>query len=101
MDDFSSHLRSLRTQRMIGIKALGRDLGISYTYISHIERGKATPSQELIRKLALYFRVDEEELLLAAGKLPPDIEKILYEHRKEAVMVLRESFAKYHKPQQT
>src|SRR5262245_45111275 len=100
MQSFSAYLRSLRTQKMIGIKALARDLGISYTYVSHIERGKATPSDELIKKLALYFHVDDEELLLAAGKLPSDVEKILYEHPKEVVILLRESFAKYTKTQQ-
>jgi transcriptional regulator with XRE-family HTH domain len=83
---------------MIGIKALARELGISYTYISHIERGKATPSDDLIRKLAEYFHVDEEELLLAAGKFPSDVEKLLYDHPREVVTLLRESFANYAKP---
>ena len=45
------------------MKRLARDLGISHTYISHIERGKAQPSESLIRKFAAYFGVDEEDLL--------------------------------------
>jgi transcriptional regulator with XRE-family HTH domain len=85
----------------VGIKALARELGISYTYISHIERGKAKPSDELVKKLAAFFRVDEEELLVTAGRFPPDVEKILYEHPREVVMLLRESFAKYSKPPST
>ncbi len=34
------------------MKRLARDLGISHTYISHIERGKSQPSESLIRKFA-------------------------------------------------
>jgi transcriptional regulator with XRE-family HTH domain len=79
----------------VGIKRLARDLGISHTYISHIERGKAQPSAALIRKLAAYFEVDEESLLLAAGRFPHDIEELLDKHPREVVMVLRESFAAY------
>jgi transcriptional regulator with XRE-family HTH domain len=93
MTEFSSQLRALRTKRKIGIKSLARDLGVSYTYISHLERGRAKPSAELIKKLAAYFQVDEDDLNLAIGKLPADVEKILYEHPREVVMLLRESFA--------
>ena len=97
MDNFSVQLRSLRTKNHIGIKALAKELGISYTYISHIERGKAKPSDDLIKKLASYFSVNEEDLLLSAGRLPPDVEKLLYQHPKEIVMLLRESFGQYAK----
>jgi transcriptional regulator with XRE-family HTH domain len=77
------------------MKRLARDLGVSHTYISHIERGKSQPSESLIRKFAAYFGVDEEDLLLAAGKFPHDIEELLDKHPREVVMVLRESFASY------
>ena len=97
MEDFAARLRSLRTQNSIGIKALAKELGISYTYISHIERGKAKPSDDLVKKLAAFFGVNEEELLLSAGRFPPDVEKLLYQHPKEIVMLLRESFGQYSK----
>ena len=45
--------------------------------------------------MAAYFCVDEEELLLSVGKFLSDIEKILYEHPQEVVMLLRESFPAY------
>jgi transcriptional regulator with XRE-family HTH domain len=95
--DFPTKLKLLRSERNLGIKALARDLGISYTYISHIERGKAKPSEELVKKLAAFFQVDEEELLVSAGKFPSDVEKILYEHPHEIVMLLRESFGHHSK----
>ena len=97
MDDFSAKLRSLRSKNRIGIKVLAKDLGISYTYISHLERGKAKPSDDLIRKLASYFGVEEEDLLLSAGRFPPDVENLLYQHPKEVVLLLRESFPQYGK----
>mgnify|MGYP002869503041 CR=1 FL=1 len=98
MVDFSSQLRVLRTKNKIGIKSLARNLGVSYTYISHLERGRAKPSAELIKKLAAYFQVNEDDLILANGKFPADVEKILYEHQREVVMLLRESFGSYSKP---
>jgi transcriptional regulator with XRE-family HTH domain len=95
MADFGSELRRLRLKQGVGIKRLAQDLGISHTYISHIERGKTLPSETLIRKLAAYFNVNAEDLLLAAGKFPQDIEELLDKHPREVVMVLRESFASY------
>lgn len=95
MADLGHELRRLRTEKGLGIKRLARDLGISHSYISHIERGKSKPAELLIRRLAAYFGVDEENLLLAAGKYPQDIEEILDKHPREVVMVLRESFAAY------
>lgn len=95
MAEFGHRLRELRTGRKVGMKSLARTLGISHTYISHIERGKAQPSESLIRKFADYFKVDEESLLLAAGKFPQDIEEILNKHPQEVVMVLRGSFSSY------
>ena len=77
------------------MKSLARSLGISHTYISHLERSKAQPSEAFVRKLAAYFNVDEESLLLAAGKFPHDIEEILDKHPQEVVIVLRESFSSY------
>lgn len=95
MSDLGSKIKELRLKQKVGIKRLARELGISYTYISHIERGKAKPSEDLIRKVAAYFSVDEEDLLLASGRFPQDIEKILYENPREVVMLLRESFRPY------
>lgn len=95
MPQFGTQLRQLREAKQLGIKQLARHLGVSYTYISHIERGKSRPSQQLIRRLAGYFDVSEEDLLLAARRFPLDVEKILYEHPKEVAMILREAFTPY------
>jgi transcriptional regulator with XRE-family HTH domain len=88
-------LRMLRLRKGVGIKRLPHELGVSYSYISHIERGKVLPSKLLIRKLPAYFGVNEEELLLTAGKFLQDIEELLDKHPREVVMVLRESFVSY------
>lgn len=90
---FGHRLRELRTDKKVGMKSLARSLGISHTYISHLERGKAQPSEAFVRKLAAYFKVDEESLLLTAGKFPHDIEEILDKHPQEVVTVLRSFFA--------
>lgn len=95
MEGLGGTLRALRLKKGLGIKGLARDLSLSHSYISHIERGKTKPSESLVRRIAAYFGVDEENLLLASGRLPKDVERILYDHPEEAVRLLRESFPGY------
>lgn len=92
---FGQKLKELRVSKNIGIKPLAKKLGISYTYISHLENERKTPSYEFIKKLSKYFKTNEEELKLLSGKLPEDVLNIFYKHPYEAVSVLRERFNTY------
>lgn len=95
INSFASKLNHLRKNKRIGIRTLASKLGVSYTYISHIEAGRVIPSEKLIKKIARFFKVNAEELLVRSGKLPRDVKKIIYEHPEEAIFLLRESFASY------
>jgi transcriptional regulator with XRE-family HTH domain len=92
MTEFGQILRELRTKKGLGIKRLAPDLGVNYTYLSKLENGDLTPSEEVIGRVAKYFNYNNDRLLLAAGKIPPEILKILRENPDRAVEFLRERF---------
>ncbi|MBI4802993.1 MAG: helix-turn-helix transcriptional regulator [Elusimicrobia bacterium] len=85
MSTFGKQLRKLRIERGIGIKPLAKKLKVSHTYISHIENGRATVSNEFASKIASLFNVDKEELNLLSGRVPKDVLMAFYKHPKEAL----------------
>lgn len=87
--DFGKRLRDLRNQRGLGLKRLGPQLGVSYTYLSKLEHGEIQPSADLVGRVADYFDCDRDQLLLAAGKIPEDILAILREQPEAALAMLR------------
>lgn len=92
MEQFGKILRRLRSSRGVGIKRLAPDLGVTYSYLSKLESGDVNPSEELVGRVSKYFSHDESELLLAAGKVPPDVLEILRTNPQDAVNFLRERF---------
>ena len=45
-------LSDLRAQRRMGLRELGRAVGVTAMHISNLEKGKSMPSPELVQKLA-------------------------------------------------
>ena len=92
--EFGSYLRDLRQKTHLGIKQVGPEVGVSYSYLSKLENGLVEPSEETLRKLATYYGVNEERLNTIAGRLPPDVSRILSEKPEEAVELLRSRFGR-------
>lgn len=90
--DFSRLLKHLRTKNGVSIKKLAAEVGLNYTYISKLENAKARPSPEVIDRFSHYFNYSTDELMIAAGKIPKDIEEILKGNPKEAIRYLRSKF---------
>lgn len=80
---FGERLRELRKAKNLSQRALAEKVGINFTYLSKVESEKLDfaqyPSEELIRKLAKALKADEDELLLLAKKIPPDIRERVIE----------------------
>jgi transcriptional regulator with XRE-family HTH domain len=91
---FGVILRKLRKQSEIGIKGLAPRLGVSYSYLSKLENNEVGPSEELVVRIAKYFSYDRDRLLLSAGKVPPDVLKILSENPDQAIHFLKERFGR-------
>ncbi len=90
--EFGDILRSLRTGVGLGIKKLAPELGVNYTYLSKLENRGVRPSEDFVRRVARYFAYDEEQLLMAAGRIPEDILNILRENPEDAIQFLRQRF---------
>ena len=66
--DAGDYLRDLRGDRTLA--EVGKDLGLSGTYLAMVERGNKLPSDNFISKLAAYYKVDEDNLFVRWGKIP-------------------------------
>ncbi len=92
-NDFGDKLRQLREARGLGIKTVGKELSVSYSYLSKVENGHKVPSTDLVQKLAELYDVDPEEMLAKLAELPPDIQQIIQERGKEVFDLLRKTYA--------
>ena len=90
--EFGEILRSLRTGVGLGIKKLAPELGVNYTYLSKLENREARPSEDFVRRVARYFNYDEDQLLMAAGRIPEEVLAILRENPEDAIEFLRQRF---------
>ncbi len=80
---FGKQIRQLRRSKRLSQRALGKQVGVSFAYISKVENGKLDfgdfPSAALIGRLASALDADEEELLLLAEKIPEPIRRRVFE----------------------
>jgi len=74
----TAHGTMIRTARLaagIGLRALGRELDISATYLSRIETGDEPhpPTAEVLDRIATRLGIDRDALYCAAKKVPPEL----------------------------
>lgn len=67
-------IRSARESAGMGLRELARAAGKSPAWLSRLERGQdECASVGALQALARLLRIDPDALLLAAGKVPPDV----------------------------
>ena len=49
---FGSNVRKMRLERGITLEALAHDVGLAYSYVGEIERGRRNPSLKVVEKIA-------------------------------------------------
>jgi transcriptional regulator with XRE-family HTH domain len=64
MSRIGKKLRTLREREGLTSRELGAILGVSNSYIIRIENGKKRPSIDLVTKMARYFNVSTDQLIL-------------------------------------
>jgi|688.fasta_scaffold448802_2 transcriptional regulator with XRE-family HTH domain len=83
MNTFGLRIRELRAAKNYSLRSLAPIVGVGFTYLSKIERGKLDfgdfPSANLIHRLAAALEADEEELLLLSHRIPESISKRIFE----------------------
>jgi len=80
MDSFGDTIRKLREDKELPLRIVAAFLDIDQAILSKIERGQRKPTREQVVKLAGYFKVKENELLVAWLS-----DKLLYELEDEEV----------------
>jgi transcriptional regulator with XRE-family HTH domain len=91
--DTGEYLSELRASKNIRLTDAARAIGISLPYLKEIEKGLKLPSDLLIRTIADYYQISEDELFRRWGKIPllareqfnemPDLQKVLADVRKQ------------------
>jgi transcriptional regulator with XRE-family HTH domain len=76
MDSFGDSIRKLREDKQLPLRTVAAFLDIDQAILSKIERGHRKPSREQVVKLAEYFKVKENDLLIAwlSDKLVGEVE---------------------------
>lgn len=74
-------MKEARKERKITQRELGKMIGVDFTYISKIETGALEPpSEEVIKKISKVLDLDENELFLAAKKVPTEFKNTIMEN---------------------
>ncbi|OHB45939.1 MAG: hypothetical protein A2Y13_05295 [Planctomycetes bacterium GWC2_45_44] len=93
--EFGKRIRDLREAKKIAapkfsLRQFAQAAGISATYLSKVETGDfVPPAPETIKKMAALLDTDADELLAIAGKVDPDLSKIIMEQPKAMADFLR------------
>jgi transcriptional regulator with XRE-family HTH domain len=75
---FGEHIRLWREERRVGLRQFAKTIGVSPTFISKMERGIGPlPGEATIRKIAVYFDKNPDELLALADKVAADVLAII------------------------
>lgn len=83
-------IRELRRQRGWTLQDLARQVGLSLSFMGHIERGTRKPSLETIVRLAQLFHVSIDSLLLPES-LPADNTHAAQELLKAALALCQQN----------
>lgn len=87
---FGDQLRTLRTERGIGLREFARQVGISPAYLSQIERGMAhPPPEDKVRLFASALGEEPDHLIAISGRLPETLRELLFDHPREITALLR------------
>ncbi len=76
MDSLGNNIRNMREEKELPLRTVAAYLDIDQAILSKIERGQRKASRELVVKLAAYFKVEENELIIAwlSDKLVYEVE---------------------------
>jgi transcriptional regulator with XRE-family HTH domain len=80
MDSLGDTIRRLREDNELPLRAVAAFLEIDQTKLSKLERGNRKPAREQVMKLAGYFKVKENNLLIACLN-----DKLVYESEDEDI----------------
>ena len=70
-------IRNLRKKKGLSLRQLAKQVSVSFVNIAHIENGRVTTSEEVIKELAKALDYDVDKLLAKADSVNDDIKRII------------------------
>ncbi|MDH4229873.1 MAG: helix-turn-helix domain-containing protein [Nitrospirota bacterium] len=87
---FGHEVRMLRTKRNIGLRKFAKQVGISPTYLSKIERGEfPPPAEDKVVAIADALEQDHDEMLALSGRIATDLKQVILRSPREFGHLLR------------
>ena len=78
MNIFGEYVKRLRKKNKWTQMELAQKLLVDFTYISKIERGRASiPSNKILGRMATLFHVSETEIMSMASRVSTDIKDVI------------------------
>jgi transcriptional regulator with XRE-family HTH domain len=94
MKSFGEQLRSLRENKGLTLKFVSEQIGVDTSLLAKIERNERPPKRQMIKQIAHFFKVDEQDL---QNTFLSDViaYKILNDGGDEEVLKVAEEKVKY------
>lgn len=87
---FGPTVRRRREEREIGLREMAKQIGVSPTYLSKLERDQLPPpAEDKVNAIADILGFDRDELLALAGRVSSDLTEIIRENPRELAALLR------------
>jgi transcriptional regulator with XRE-family HTH domain len=90
-NDFGELIQQARKEQKYSQRELAKLLQIDFTYLSKLENNRAdyAPKEDVIRGLAKHLKLNEEQLIFLAGRIPQQEEDLLKQHYKDMPALFR------------
>jgi transcriptional regulator with XRE-family HTH domain len=80
-------IKRTREERSFTQTELAKRTKVSLGYLSRVESGQLVPGEDLLNRLAMALSLPMDEVLVAAGRLPRDVERFLIANPKAVARV--------------
>ena len=77
---FAEKITVLRAERKMGVRELGRAVDVTGMHISNLEKGKSSPSPELVVKLAKALEANVDELMFLANQVSTEVIGVIHQN---------------------
>lgn len=89
---FGQWLREKRVAKGFSLRKFAELVGVSPTYLSHVEQGAADPpTAERVKTMAELLGENADEMIALAGRMPEDLPEIIQRQPTEMPELLREA----------
>lgn len=89
---FGQRLREKRLEKGFSLRKFAEQVGVSPTYLSHVEQGVADPpTADRVKTMAELLGENADEMIALAGRMPEDLPEIIQRQPTEMPELLREA----------